>query len=366
MFGIVAKTSRDSRMAKVKRLALPAALLLAAGFLRGQAPGTKARDPKAPVLKVSSPEELALQGKVRQAVNLARKSPTGASDTLKSLMEKADGHITALQVAEAEATLDVAEKFLNEYTRVEKRKPVPSEGLKGRQLRLQAILLSNQKQFDKSEPLLKEALALSKQAGDVSLEAGIHNNLGYLFLSTGKGEESVKEFTTAREMVESLKDDQRASSYNFNLGLAQYQQKKFEPALEAFRRSAQQSNAISQPSLEARAVFWQGRALSAINVVSPESIKLFSNAQKMFQSLGDHRNEGRSFMAMADHTAYTMDFNRAASFAEQAVQVYRKAGDNDGLRESYGFLVEIYGRSGKKNKAEEYRKKLQELTPAKN
>jgi tetratricopeptide (TPR) repeat protein len=352
-------------MAKVKRLALAAALLLGAEFLMGQAPGTKARDPKAPVLKVPSPEELALQGKIRQAVNLARKSPTGVSDTLKSLMEKADGYVTALQVAEAESTLDVAEKFLNEYTRVDKRNPVPTEGLKGRQIRLQAILLSNQKQFDKSEPLLKEALALSKQAADVSLEAGIHNNLGYVFLSTGKGEEAVKEFTTAREMVESLKDDQRAGSYNFNLGLAQFQQKKFEPALEAFRRSAQQSHAISQTNLEARAVFWQGRALSAINVVSPEPIKLFHNAQKMFQSLGDHRNEGRSFMAMADHTAYTMDFNRAASFAEQAVQVYRNAGDNDGLQESYGFLVEIYGRAGKKDKAEEYKKKLQELTPKK-
>jgi tetratricopeptide (TPR) repeat protein len=353
-------------MANVKRLALAATLVLVAGSLRAQAPGTKARNPKSPVLKVSSPEELALQGKVRQAVNLARKSPTGVADTLKSLMEKADGHITAQQLAEAESTLDTAEKFLNEYARVEKGKLVPREALKGRQLRLQAILLTNQKQYDKSEPLLKEALALSKQVRDASLEAGIHNNLGYLLLSTGKGEDAVKEFTTAREMVESLKDDLRAGSYNFNLGLAQFQQKRFEPALESFKRSAQQSHTISQTNLEARAVFWQGRALSAINVVSPEAIKLFNKAQKMFQGLGDHRNEGRSFMAMADHTAYSMDFNRAASFAEHAVQAYRTAGDNDGLRECYGFLAEIYRKAGKKDKAEEYHKKLQELTPAKN
>ena len=352
-------------MPKVKRLALAAAVLLAAGFLRGQAPGKKARDPNAPVMKVSSPEELALQGKIRQAVSMARKSPTGVADTLKSLLEKSDQHVTAQEPADAGAILDVAEKFVNECARVDKKRPVPREALKGRQLRLQAIVLTNQKQYDKSEPLLKEALALSKQAGDASLEAGIHNNLGYLLLSTGKGDEAVKEFTAAREMVENLKDDVRSSSYNFNLGLAQYQQKRFEPALDAFKRSAQQSHALSQTSLEARAVFWQGRALSAINVVSPEPVKLFNNAQKMFQGLGDHRNEGRCFMAMADHTAYSMDFHRAASFAERAVESYRTAGDNDGLRECYGFLAEVYGRAGKKNKSEEYKKKLQELTTAK-
>ena len=70
-------------------------------------------------------------------------------------------------------------------------------------------------------------------------------------------------------------------------------------------------------------------------------------------------------MAMADHTAYSMDFNRAASFAERAVESYRTAGDNDGLRECYGFLAEVYGRAGKKNKSEEYKKKLQEITTAK-
>src|SRR5262249_42272324 len=121
-------------MAKVKRVMLAAPLLLAAGFLWGQAPGKKGRDHKTPVLKVASPEELALQGKIRQAVNLARKSPTGVADTLKSLLEKADQHITAQEPAEAGSILDIAEKFLNENSRVAKESPVPRDALKGRQL----------------------------------------------------------------------------------------------------------------------------------------------------------------------------------------------------------------------------------------
>src|SRR5881397_2542022 len=91
--------------------------------------------------------ELALQGKMTDAVRLARKSPSGAADALKRLYDTADLQITERQLKEAQATLAAAELFLTSYSKVEKGKQLPEAPLKGRNLRLKGILLNEQKEF---------------------------------------------------------------------------------------------------------------------------------------------------------------------------------------------------------------------------
>lgn len=312
-------------------------------------------------VKAPQPHELALQGKIQQAVQLANKSPNGVTDTLQTLFEMADIQVTDQKIAEAQTTLEAASKFLDAYAKDRRSKPVSREALKGRQLRLQGIQLSNKKEYEKAEVPLKDALEIARKIKDPTLEAGAHNNLGYALLSRGREEEACKEFTAAREMAEAQKDPSRSSSYNFNLGLSLYQMHKWDQALDAFKRSAEQSRTVSKASLEARAIMWEGRALSNINAVSPEATKYFASAQKMFEKLGDQGNSGRSYMLAADHTAYSLDFARAIVFAEQAIAPLTAAGDKTGLRDCYSFLADMYGRIGKKEKVEMYKKKANEI-----
>ncbi len=309
--------------------------------------------------------ELALQGKIAEAVRVARKSPSGAAETVRGLCERADIQITERQFKDAQATLSAAEKFLSSYAKGTKSKSLPSEPLKGRNLRLQGILLNEQKEFDKALALLKEALEIGKQAKDLTLEAGVRNNIGYALDSQGKHEEASKEFIAARDIAEGQKDNLRAGSYNFNLGWAHYQLRKWDPAFDAFKRAGEQSRAASKPSLEARATLYQGRTLSNLNSVSPEAMKYFVNAQKLYDKLGDQRNSAWCFYLMGDHTAYTLDFGRAAYYAEQALAGFTAVGDKEWLRRCYEFLAEMYGRAGKKDKAEEYKKKAQEISQSK-
>jgi hypothetical protein len=68
---------------------------------------------------------------------------------------------------------------------------------------------------------------------------------------------------------------------------------------------------------------------------------------------------------MGDHTAYTMDFARAAYYGEQALAGYTAVGDKDWQRRCYEFLADMYDRSGKKDKAEEFKKKAQRISQSK-
>src|SRR5437867_5293279 len=169
--------------------------------------------PQTGATKALSAKDLVLQGKTSEAVRLAMKTPTGVAETLKSLLETADTQVTERLLAQAQSTLDAADRFVAECTKVRKTPQVSAEGLKGRKLRLQGILLSDQKEYTKAEAALKEALEISQKTHDLFLEAGARNNLGYALMMMGKGEDAVKEFIAARDIAESQKDPLRAGSY---------------------------------------------------------------------------------------------------------------------------------------------------------
>ena len=75
---------------------------------------------------------------------------------------------------------------------------------------------------------MRKALETSRKIKDTTLEAGVRNNLGHTLRLLGKDGEAVKELTAARDIAEANKDLARAGSYNFNLGLALYQSRRFE------------------------------------------------------------------------------------------------------------------------------------------
>ena len=64
---------------------------------------------------------------------------------------------------------------------------------------------------------------------------------------------------------------------------------------------------------------------------------------------------------MGDHTAYSFKFKEAAVYGEAALVPFTKAADKEGLRRTYNFLVDMYGRLNEAAKVEMYRKKALEI-----
>jgi tetratricopeptide (TPR) repeat protein len=308
---------------------------------------------------------MVLNGKIDEAVKLAVQSPVTAESALNAVMARADTQIVNFKIEDAMVTLEAAQKFVEAYDKVSPAKKLPREALMGRHFRLQGIIFNNNGEFAQARDILKQALQISQKAQDPSLEAGIRNNLGYALQNLKQLEDASKEFDTARRIAEQQKDDLRAGSYNFNLGLVMLDMANPERAMEALKRAELQNKAAGRTVLEARAILMQGVASSRINAKSAEALKLFGNAEAMFEKIGDNRNAGWSFYLMGDHVQNSLDYKRAAEFGEKAVPFLTKADDKAGLRACYELLVKMYGNMGDKTKAESYKKLAEDLAAKK-
>jgi tetratricopeptide (TPR) repeat protein len=344
------------RISPLSGLALLLFLSFSAVSLPGQGKASK------PVGRpVPSVDSLVIQGKTDEAVRLAAKSPESARVAYQKLLEKVDVDITDRKIADAQSTLARTAQFLEGYGRTKNAIALPSAALKGRQLRIQGIQYSDQKEYQKATTALKQALAISKEIKDPVLEAGVHNNLGYALRNQEDLEEAAAEFDAARKLAEAQKDNLRAGSYNFNLGEVLLQSGPPEKAIEAFRRSSDQSKAAGRDNLEARAVLMQGVAQGRIDSIGPAPLSYFEKAQKMFEDQGDWRNAGWSYYLMADRTAYTQKFAEAAALGEKAIPLLVKAKDNRGLKACYFFLYDVYNKLGDQAKSEKYKKLNEEI-----
>ena len=339
-------------------LLLLAALPICSGIAEGQAKTSgRAASKPAPAL-----QDLVLQGKIPQAVRVASKSATQAEDAVRKLLDLVDLQVTERQIAKAQATLQATETFVNACAKSGAAKTLPTDPIKGRKLRLQGIQLNDDKQFEKAEVILRQALDICKQIKDARLEGGVHNNLGIALQFQEKLEEASKEFESARQIAESQKDSLRAGSYNFNLGKALYQLGRHEQALQAFRRSAEQNKAASRTEMEARATMMSGMAQSKFDIINPEALKYFEQALKLFEQLGDKRNAGWVYYLMGDHVAYNQKFADAAAYGEKAVPLLAAANDTAGLIPCYEFLSDMYARTGVKEKSEHFKKLAEDLS----
>jgi tetratricopeptide (TPR) repeat protein len=315
-------------------------------------------------------EELILQSKTPEALRLASRSANSVPNAMKAILAQADGDVTEQRPDAAAAKLESLSRFLDAYAKANKGKDVARDGLRGRQLRIEGIQLSARREFAKAEPMLRQALELARKSGDAFLESGVHNNLGYTLLSRAETEdenvdqrleEAAKEFETARSMAEAQGDTFRAGSYNLNLGQTLMHLRRYDPAMTAFRRAAGHFRTASKPSLEGRALLYQGIALDKLNLVSQEPLKLYDQAFKMFDKLGESGYAGWSLYLIAEHLAYNQKFAEAAQTAERAVPLLVKGGTKERLRGCYFLLSEAYTRLRETAKAERYRQLMAEL-----
>jgi tetratricopeptide (TPR) repeat protein len=314
-------------------------------------------------------QDLIVQGKLPEAVRIATKSPKLVAGALKSIMDNVDIAITERRIGEAKAAMEAVDRFVAALPKKGKAAPtaLPNDAIQGRRARIAGIEFVDAKQYAEGETKLRQALELSKKAGDPVLEAGVHNNLGVTLRyqqsnSAEKGELAAAEFDTARKMAEEQNDLLRAGSYNFNLGQALLQLARPGAALEAFKRSAEQNKATGKTNLQARAIMFQGVSLSKIEVVSTEPVKYFEAAVKLFLNTGDNQNAGWSLFLMADHLAYGGKYNESASAGERALPYLVKANDKAGLLRCYNLLSDMYGRLDDKKRAESYKQKAAGLS----
>jgi tetratricopeptide (TPR) repeat protein len=355
--------SDQRKMMKISYIGLTAALAFftASGQAQTKSGNTASKAKaaaKAPAVTVA---ELVTQGRIAEAVKLAAKSPGAAQSAMNSLMSSADAQIVVRKTAEAQAILDSAQKFVDAYDKTGKMKELPRDALKGRQVRLQAIEFSNQGDYAKSEAFLRQALKISKDAKDPVLEAAVHNNLGYALQSMDLLEEAVKEYDTARLMADEQNDNARSGTANFNLGETLYKLKRLDPALAAFKRAAEKGRAASRPDIEALAIRKQAIVMGALDPHNAEAIRVFQEAETMFEKIGDHQNAGLTYHQMGESLAYNMSYRQAAEYGEKALTLLTKANHKPSLQRCLEFLGDMYGRLGDIPTAEKYRKQAKEL-----
>jgi tetratricopeptide (TPR) repeat protein len=346
---------------KYRILLAAAALMLFPTILPAQA---KKLTSVAPGMKLSI-SELVIKHQIEDAVKLALKDPLAAEAALNSLMGTIDTHVVNFRISDALTTLSSAQEFVEACDKTGQIKKLPREALMGRHLRVQGILLNDQKEFAKAVDMLRQALRISQTAQDAGLEAGVRNNLGFALQNQNLLDEASKEFDAARRIAEEQKDDLRAGSYNFNLGTTLRDLSQNDAALAAFKRSAAQNKTAGRADLEARAVLMQGVITGRMNPKGEEALKLFTSAEAMFEKIGDDKNAGWSYYLMGDHQQNTMDYKKAAEFAEKALPFLTKADDKPGLRSCYDLLGKLYGFMNDKAKAENYKKMADQLTAKK-
>ncbi|RPH31392.1 hypothetical protein EHM92_09080 [bacterium] len=325
--------------------------------------------------------DLVHDGKVEDAVKLAAKSPAAASPALDGLMALADREIVDRDIKKAQATLEAAQKFADSCGKIKQVKDLPRDALRGRQLRLQGIMLSDQGQYQKAVEALNQALEVSQKTKDRALEAGVHNNLGFALEKQASLKETlpadrpkflndaVREYDLARRIGEEIKDLHRAGSSNYNLGnvlwlQTQYEKQpeaKLKEALAAFKRSVEQAKATSQTALVPRALKAQGRILSQLDPKSVEVLPLYQEAETLFEKLGDYNSAGQCYISMAEYSGFSGDFPKTTEFGEKAIPLFLKSGDKAALQSTYDFLAMIYLTMNEPAKSEKYKKLADEL-----
>ncbi len=309
----------------------------------------------APVKPARSAAQAVQEGEIMEAVRLVKESPDVLEGTVRTLLATADYLVGERRIADAQATLDKTQAFLLAFGSATGQAGMVRDPLRGRQLRLEGIKLTDAGRFSEAVVPLQEALEISRKMRDPVLEASVHNNLGVTLQSLGKLEEAKGEFQSAIRMAEEQHDIFRAASAEFNLGRVLLQIKQYSPALESFKRAELQFKSASKADLEARAVMMQGITLSRSDAAGSEALKFFEKAQKMFEQAADQRNAGWTFYLMGSHVAQNGKFDEAASYGERAIPYLTSTGDQSGLRQCYEFLADMYDKAGKKDQAAKYR-----------
>jgi tetratricopeptide (TPR) repeat protein len=324
-------------------------------------PGQTTKGKPAQTAPAVSISDLVLQGKNTEAVKLAAKSATALETAWMSLFTSVDTQIVLRALTGAQKNLDAIDAFAKACEKSKQIKNIPSEAIAGRQLRLQGILLSDKGEYDKAAEILKQALERSLKAKDRALEAGVHHNMGFAIEHQGQIKEAEKEYDLARQIAEEIKDNLRAGSSNYNLGMVLFQENNFAAALEAFKRAAEQSRTSAQRNVEALAIMMQGRTAGKQDLKSNASLQLLQDAQGKFEKLGDNLNAGMCYYYMSEFCGYGNDFARAVQYAEKAIPYLEKLDNKSPLQKLYDNLGVMYALLEKKDKSNEYVQRAQEL-----
>jgi len=307
-------------------------------------------------------QSLILAGKAKEAARLAAKTKGAFDETMSKLLNDVDNQITDRKIADAQKEISAVDAFLNAYAAIDKAKVLPRDAVKGRLLRIEGIQLSDNKEYEKAETVLRQALQASQNAKDSLLEAGVHNNLGYALRSMRKPSEAAKEFAAAVQMAEAQKDDLRAGSYNINLGETQLEQDTPESALSSFKKAAEQNRAAGRPEREARALFLQATAMDYLDLkgntlsIQKQNLDLYKQAADIYEKLGDERNAAATWYVMAETASNIKQWDQVTAYGEKALPYYVKAADRAGQHACYTILAEAYKGLRNKAKTDQYTK----------
>lgn len=107
-----------------------------------------------------------------------------------------------------------------------------------------ALLLKDKEEYDQSEVYFRKALEIREKLGDHKGVAGVHLNLGVLFMSEGKCEKALKEYKEALSSYSYVGDKRGMFSALNNIGNSLNCLKQYEDAIESVKNAINISRQI--------------------------------------------------------------------------------------------------------------------------
>ncbi len=193
-----------------------------------------------------------------------------------------------------------------------------------------ANLASLQAGYTQAERRYREALSISRDAGNHTLTAEVHHELGRLEVRRGDYGKAARLLSLARQEFEATGSGRSAMLVAFDLSEAYAAMGRLQDAVAALRRAERLSEAqgLSDDDRGSLAVARADLATRLNNV--SEALRQFTRAERLFQSAGDGRRladagQGRGFALLRDE-----DYPAADRALASAAGAYEAAGDARG------------------------------------
>ena len=188
-----------------------------------------------------------------QYVNLAKQHAAPADTQLQSFLQ-ANEAILALLAGDVEQAKALAENARNLAD------GVGYAGLKANST--SAEICYEIGEVDESMTFAAQAVGMAQQLGVAKIESEQHNNLGILYRSQARYEESLASFRQAIELTEDLPDDRLRNMIWFNMGLTYADLGEYETARDFFQNMLVQSQESGEFRRELTALIY----LSDVNI----------------------------------------------------------------------------------------------------
>ena len=216
--------------------------------------------------------------------------------------------------------------------------------------------------FDEGQALCEKGLRFASELKNPASIGWAEVNYGYMFVHKGDGENAVEHARSARKFLEEAQAIIILGLTRSALGMGYYFLGKMNTALEHAEEGLRIQSEIGIPFLLSLQHFYLSQINFDMDKVG-EAREHIEIALELSQSRNEKHFEGRSRVLLGRILGKTesLHFDKAEESILQGIKILEELGTRPWFSEGYLYLGELYGRTGKKQKALENLKRAENM-----